>query len=175
MLQSLALRVSLKLVPLIQVRKNFPNSQSNLDPAGTPKLAEKRAIRLLGYDGGGKIPFARKTDALTKSADYSALGKRLGFLSFSRVSIGCPDRNVKNGSSAVSRTRAAERVQSCLQNAPRSGRGGEGRGEGRPAPSIRLGLNSFPSLRQRLFFTSDLGKKWVGPLGAEVAVHCGFA
>ena len=50
-----------------------------------------------------------------------------------------------------------------------------GRGEGRPAPSTRLGLNSFPSLRRRLFFTSDLGKKWVGPLGAEVAVHCGLA
>ena len=106
-LQSLALRVSLKLVPLIQVRKNFSNSQSNPDPAGTPNLAEKRAIRLLGYDGGGKAPFVSKTDALTKSADYSTLGKRLGFLSFSRVSIGCRDRNVKNGSSAVSRTMAA--------------------------------------------------------------------
>lgn len=91
-LQSLALRVSLKLVPLIQVRKNFPNSQSNLDPAGTPKLAGKRAIRLLGYDGGGNTPFARKTDALTKSADHSALGKRLGFLAFSRVSTGCVDK-----------------------------------------------------------------------------------
>ena len=48
-------------------------------------MAEKWAIRLLGYDGGGKAPFVSKTDALTKSADYSTLGKRLGFKSDIRI------------------------------------------------------------------------------------------
>lgn len=85
-LQSLALRISLKLVPPNPRQEELSKFPIKRRYCRDIKFGRKRAIRFLSYDGGGMAPFVSKTDALMNLR--TSLRVERGFVSFH--SLGFP-------------------------------------------------------------------------------------